>query len=103
MIDRVGWSCDLLLREIVTQRVAYPGGEAYIRGPEGKIWPDGFGKKSSLEDRTKVQSTLSAAARGGEACVCCFVLLTRYWGIKLNLFVCSRISQSPCFKRLRNL
>ena len=25
-----------------SQRVAYPGGEASLKGPEGRIWPDNF-------------------------------------------------------------
>jgi len=29
----------------VYRRVAYPGGEASLRGPEGRIWPDNFEKK----------------------------------------------------------
>ena len=37
--------------------VAYQGGEASLRSPEGKIWPDDFWKNSSLQGRTKFQST----------------------------------------------
>ena len=37
------------------------------QGARRKNLPDHFWKKSSLGDRTKVQSTTSAAARGGEA------------------------------------
>jgi len=41
-------------------------GEASL-GLDGRIWLDGFWKKCSLGDRTKFQSTTSAATRGGEA------------------------------------
>ena len=41
--------------------------ETSLRGPTGRIWPDDFWKKTSQGDRTKVQSTPLAAARGGEA------------------------------------
>jgi len=54
----------------VNPRVAYPGGgEAFLRGPEGRIWPNDFWKKSPLQlgGRSNVQSTPSAASRGGEA------------------------------------
>jgi len=48
------------------RRVAYSGGEASLRGPDGRIWPDDFLKQSFLGDPTNFQLPLSAA-RGGEA------------------------------------
>ena len=40
--------------------VVYPWGEASSRGPEGRIWPDDFSKKSSLGNRTKVARQMLA-------------------------------------------
>jgi len=48
-------------------RVAYPGGEASLRVPEGRIWPGDFLKKVFPGGRTKVQTTTSAGAHWGEA------------------------------------
>ena len=31
--------------QLFESRVAYPGGEASLRGPEGRVWPDDFWKK----------------------------------------------------------
>jgi len=47
------------------RRVAYPCGEASLRGAEGRIWPDDFQKKSSLGDRIKFGPKTLAGARGG--------------------------------------
>jgi len=48
--------------QLARHRVAYPGEEASLRGPEGRIWTNDF-SKSSLGDRTK---NSAAAARGGQ-------------------------------------
>jgi len=48
-------------------RVAYPGGEDSLRGPKEEFGRMIFEKESSMGDRTKLQSTPSAAARGSKA------------------------------------
>jgi len=45
--------------------VAYPGREASLRGPKGRIWPDDFWKKHSLGDRTKDQAPTHMEVRRG--------------------------------------
>jgi len=32
----------VIIKPFVNLRVAYPGGEAVLRGPDGRIWPDNF-------------------------------------------------------------
>ena len=47
----------------IASRVAYPGGEASLRDPEGKIWQDDISTKI-IPGGTKVQTTPSAVAHG---------------------------------------
>jgi len=54
-------------KQVVRLRVAYPGGDASLTGPEGRIWPDDVWTKSSLGVRSNVQSPPAAAAGGGGA------------------------------------
>ena len=44
--EALGMCMYVYIRIYMYMRVAYPGGEASLRGPEGRIWPDDFWKKN---------------------------------------------------------
>jgi len=52
---------------VTTQRAAYPDERLHSGVPKKEFGRMIFKKQSSMGDRTKVQSTPSAAARGGKA------------------------------------